>query len=268
LEDRPDLLLGRDAEVSILFCDLRRFSHITEKLGAAKTVELIADVMGVVTQCVLDQEGVVVDYAGDDVMAMWGAPEDQPDHAGRACRAALAMLATLPALNERWGTVLCEPLQLGIGINSGEARVGNVGTKIKLKYGALGNTVNIASRVQGATKHLGTPLLITEDTHRRLKGFFRTRQLCQVRAINITQPVMLFELAAVGRPRWFRLKESYETALTTFTGGAFQRTCDLLHDLIRREPDDGPSRFLLARASEFLNEHPVVFDPVVVLSGK
>src|SRR5207248_3044278 len=107
-------------------------------------------------EIVLDHEGVVVDQIGDELMVMWGAPEVQPNHAVLACRAALAMFECLPSLNERWLSIIGEPIKLGIGINSGIAQVGNVGSKIKFKYGALGNTVNLASRVQGATKHVKT----------------------------------------------------------------------------------------------------------------
>ena len=268
LADRPELLLGRDAEVSVLFCDIVGFSRITEKLGAAKTVELVADVMGVLTQCVLDQEGVVVDYAGDAVMAMWGAPENQPDHAPRAARTALAMLDALGELNRRWQTILGEQLQLGIGISSGAARVGNVGSKIKLKYGALGNTVNLASRVQGATKYLGVPLLIAEATREGLDASFWTRRLCEVRFVNIAQPVSLFELAPTGEPSWFGLKRAYEIALQEFTDGHWQQSRDLLDCLLEKHPDDGPAHILRARAADLLTDRPALLDPVLVLPGK
>src|SRR5437762_9902858 len=127
-------------------------------------------------------------------MALWGAPDDQPEHARRACQAALAMFESLPQMNERWQPTLQEPLALGIGVNSGSAQVGNVGSRIKFKYGALGNTVNLASRVQGATKHMKAGLLITEATRALLDDGYATRRLCQVRVVNIEQPVTLFEL--------------------------------------------------------------------------
>ncbi len=268
LEQHPELLVGRDTEVSVLFCDIRGFSRITEQLGPAKTVELIADVMGVLTQCVLDRDGVVVDYIGDALMAMWGAPEDQPDHAVRACRTALSMFDTLPALNERWLPVIKEPLSLSIGVNSGSAQVGNVGSHIKFKYGALGNTVNLASRVQGATKYLKAATLITEATRHFLDDGFALRRLCQVRVVNIEQPVTLFELAPPNRPDWAVLKRDYEQALEEFTRGHFRPACRVLGRLILDHPNDGPALILLARAVQLLVEEPATFDPVMVLVGK
>src|SRR5260370_351906 len=99
LAAHPDLLLGRDREVSLLFCDIRGFSRISKHLGPAATMEWIGDVMGALSECVLAECGVLVDYIGDELVAMWGAPENQPDHPARACRAALAMLDELPKLN-------------------------------------------------------------------------------------------------------------------------------------------------------------------------
>lgn len=268
LADHPELLTGRDTWVSVLFCDIRGFSRITEKLGSAKTVEWMSDVMGCLCQIVLDHDGVVVDQIGDELMVMWGAPEDQPNHAVLACRTALALLDSLPALNDRWRAVLQEPIDLGIGINSGFAQVGNVGSKIKFKYGALGNTVNLASRVQGATKHLKTPLLITESTRAFLDDTWQTRRLCQVRVVNIRQPVTLFELIAPGRSHWASLKQGYEHALEEFTQGKFRETCRTIGRIMTRHPDDGPSLILLSRAVACLVEEPEAFDPVMVLPGK
>jgi adenylate cyclase len=268
LVDHPELLVGRDTDISVLFCDIRGFSRITEKLGPAKTVELMSDVMNVLTECVMDRDGVVVDYVGDEVMAMWGAPEDQPDHAARACRAALAMFDTLPTLNERWQAIVNESLNFGIGINSGSAQVGNVGSRIKHKYGALGNTVNLASRVQGTTKFLKSSLLITEATQQRLKDQFPTRRLCQVRVVNIEQPVALYELADANRAGWANLKRDYEHALEEFSRGNFRQACQILGRVILDHPNDGPSLILLSRSVGCLVEKPDPFDAVMVLQEK
>jgi adenylate cyclase len=268
LVDHPELLVGRDTEVSVLFCDIRGFSGISEKLGPEKTVKWIGDIMSVLSQCVLDHEGVVLDYIGDELMAMWGAPEDQPDHAKRACRSALAMMECLPGLNERWQSTLGVPLNLGVGINSGVARVGNTGSTMKFKYGALGNTVNLASRVQGATKHLKVPLLITEATQAKLDSSFATRRLCQVCVVNIKQPVTLYELAAPNNDSWGKLRTGYEDALTLFHKSEFGPATALLGRLIADYPNDGPTLLLLSRAVACLVEEPESFDPVMVLSGK
>jgi adenylate cyclase len=264
----PDLLNGRDAEVTIVFCDIRGFSRISENLGPNRTVEWINDVMSVLSDVVRQNEGVLVDYIGDELMAMWGAPESQPDHAERACKTALAMLDELRSLNEKWQPILNEPLELGIGINTGVARVGNTGSRQKFKYGPLGNTVNLASRVQGATKYFKTRVLITGSVQARLDSNHATRRLCQVRVVNIAEPVTLYELFSQSRADWPLAKGAYETALKEFENKNFARAAGILGNLRSQRPDDAPALLLLYRAVHCMVEEPVDFDPVWVLPGK
>jgi adenylate cyclase len=265
---QPDLLDGRDSEVTILFCDIRGFSRISERLGPEGTVELVGHVMGALSDCVLKHQGVLVDYIGDELMAMWGAPEEQPDHPLLACRAALEMLGCLPGLCECWQSTLGEPLDLGIGINTGIARVGNTGSRQKFKYGPLGNTVNLASRVQGATKYLRCPLLLTGSTRWRLTSDFHARELCQARVINITQPVQLYQLVLPSQPGWPDLKTRYESALEEFDRGDFRRAARTLGNLLAEQQDDGPSLVLMSRAVNALVEGPSEMHPVWDLPGK
>jgi adenylate cyclase len=268
LLDEPDLLKGRDTEVTSLFCDVRGFSRISERLGPEATMEWMADVMSELSACVRQHQGVLVDYVGDEVTAMWGAPGYQPDHAQRGCRAALDMLAKLPMLDERWQARIKEPLAFGIGINTGVARVGNTGSRHKFKYGPLGNTVNLASRVQGATKHLKCPLLITGTTEAKLDDTFARRRLGRVRVVNIEAPVDLYELAAPDRPRWALARAEYEQALVEFERKQFRESALRLATLRRELPDDGPALVLLSRAVNCMVEEPASFDPVWVLPSK
>jgi adenylate cyclase len=254
--------------VSILFCDIRGFSRISERIGPDGTDRWIRDVMDSLSDCVWAHEGVLVNYIGDEVMAMWGAPDDQPDHAKLACRAALDMLARLPALNERWQGVLQEPMALGIGVNTGMARVGNTGSGRKLNYGPLGNTVNMASRVQGATKYLKSDLLITGSTYEQLDDTFPTRRLCKVAVVNIAEPVALYEVGTAVQGTWAALQQGYEKALEEFERKEFRKAIRILGNLLALYSTDGPSLVLLSRAVNYLIEEPGAFDPVWPLPGK
>jgi len=269
LEAHPDLLVGRDADVSILFCDIRGFSRISELIGTQTTFEFINDVMGAISECVVKNRGVLVDYVGDAVMAMWGAPQPQDDHAELACGAAIEMLERLPELNRRWDSRIDRPIDLAIGINSGRARVGNSGTEYKFKYGPLGNTVNLASRVQGATKHLKTQLLISHSTAEALSDDFSKknskRKLCQVRVVNIQEPVGLFELTPC---RGSSLYDRYEQALTKFEAGEFKIAASELGQLLDAFPDDGPTLVLLSRVVNAIFSHPEPEHPLWRLDGK
>jgi adenylate cyclase len=267
LEKNPDLLKGRESEVTLLFCDIRGFSRVSDKLGPAKTMEWINDVMGVLSDSVLAHQGVLVDYIGDELMAMWGAPTEQPDHATLACRAALDMLEKLPEMVERWKPVLGEEFDLGIGLNTGTARVGNTGTIRKFKYGPLGTTVNLASRVQGATKHFKARLIITGQTKAAIEDGFATRRLGKVRVININEPVELYELVPCDYPDWATLQHGYESALDHFEVGHFRPAAGLLGNIQVNYPSDGPSLILLARVVNALCEAEP-FDPVWTLASK
>ena len=267
LEAQPDLLTARDAEISVLFCDVRAFSRISERLGAVSTFAWISDVMEELSECVQRFDGVLVDYIGDEIIAMWGTPVERPDHAVLACRAALDMIRKLDTLNQRWEEALGEPMSVGVGVNTGWARVGNTGTKRKFKYGPLGNTVNLASRVQGATKHLKANVLVTGYTIAKLGSELHHRRLSRVRVVNIDEPVDMYELVAEPDDRWLQLREGYEAALDALERKEFFTATKYLGNLVAEYPDDGPAQLLLSRSVSGLID-PADFDPVWTLGGK
>ncbi len=268
LESQPDLLKGREVDVSVLFVDIRRFSKISVDLGAATTFEWINDVMSALSECVNETDGIIVDYVGDEIMAMWGAPDLQPDHAARACTAALRMFEQIPVIHAKWKSHLPEPFAIGIGINTGPAQVGNIGSHRKFKYGPLGPTVNMASRMQGCTKYLRCPCVVSAMTRAALGPEWFTRRLCEVRVVNISQPVPLFELTNGQAINWGPLRENYEAALTAFEQREFRKAAALLGALLERYPDDGPSLVLMSRAVQALLEATDTFDPVWNMPGK
>lgn len=268
LEADPTLLQGRDMEVSVLFCDIRSFSTIAERIGANRTLDWTYEVMSTLSECVMEQEGVLVDYQGDQVMAMWGAPVAQPDHAARACRAAVNMLRALPAVSRKWQDQIgCETL-VGIGINSGIAHVGNTGSQQKFKYGPLGNTVNLASRLQGATRYLRVDLLIGETTSSSLPADVPRRQLCQVRVNNIKEPVTLYELPAEADSSWQDLAARYQEAIQLSYQGEFHAAVKLLGQILELYPSDHPTLQLLTRVVAAMKSPDTNFDPIWELAGK
>ncbi len=194
LERDPALLEGRNQEVTILVSDLRGFSSLAERLGPQQTCRLIRDMMERLSRRILEYEGLIVDYAGDGILAMWNAPVSQEGHALLACRAALAMIEEMPALEAEWRDVVGGPLALGIGLNTGVVQVGNTGSTHKFKYGPHGHTVNIASRVQDQTKRFGTPVLLTDATRSRLPADIAVRSVGVTHLTGIANPVELYEL--------------------------------------------------------------------------
>jgi adenylate cyclase len=243
LERDPTLLEGQQRHLTVLFGDLRQSAEIADRLGARETYRLLSDVMDTLTDCLMKHGGVVIDYHGDGLAAMWNAPTEDPHHALRACEAAVEMLAALPALNETWaGTAGCE-LQLGVGINTGPAQVGNAGSRRIFKYGPLGPTVNLASRVEGATKQLGVPVLLTAETRQRLPEAFQTRRVGCFRLIGVADPVVLHECGGLQPPAsWLAARETYEKALECFESGDLDAAATLLQG---SSTPDTPSAWLL-----------------------
>ncbi|MEE2990442.1 MAG: adenylate/guanylate cyclase domain-containing protein [Planctomycetota bacterium] len=265
LQRNPALLEGQDREVTCLFCDLRSFSRISEILGARETYLLMNDVMDHLTKRVLEYQGVIINYAGDGLAAMWNAPTDQPDHANLACLTALAMQSEMAQLNDNWQDKTEIPLRIGIGINTGIAQVGNAGSKQRIKYGPMGHAVNVASRVEGATKYLGIPVLLTEQTLNKMTATMATRRLCQVRVIGIKEPVSLFELfGEQAEDNWSQLRDGYEQALSLSEESRCDEALQILNQLLKETSglDDRPTLLLSSRLAE------EDWDPVLQLEGK
>lgn len=247
LEQDPQLLEGRDAVITVMFADIRGFSRISERLGPERTMAWIQDTMGTLSGCVLACDGTLVDYVGDELMAMWGAPIGQSNHAELALKAAVEMLNILPEISQRWQQELGTTVELGIGINSGVARVGNTGSRQRLKYGPLGDPVNVASRVQGATKYLGADCLFTGSTLSALTDSPPTRRLARVQMINIEQPVDIFELPCNPGDDWATLQSRYEEALSTLESQNVGTARNLAAALAQDFPADEATASLLRR---------------------
>jgi adenylate cyclase len=268
LEKDPQLLLGRDANITVLFADVRGFSRISEKLGPARTMTWLQDVMGSLSECVLECDGVLVDFLGDELMAMWGAPIAQADHADLACRAAAQMLGSLPQINNRWKKELGREVHLGIGINSGVARVGNTGSKQKFKYGPLGDTVNVASRVQGATKYLGTDCLITGSTFTGLSESIACRRLARVKVVNIEHPLDLYELVPKPPVNWEAHCARYHEVLEALENKNLSLAGDLIIKMGEDFPKDAAVTALAHRIAEARLAQPTADSAVWHLPGK
>lgn len=179
LANDPDKLKlgGEVRELSVMFTDIRNFTTISETMDPAELIKMMNDFLTPMTSCVLDNRGTIDKYMGDAMMAFWNAPLDDPDHAVHACTAALQMLTALKVVNiglreqaEKSGRPFKE-LKAGIGIHTGRASVGNMGSKQRFAYSALGDTVNLASRLEGQTKGYGISAMISEEVRKRAPAF-------------------------------------------------------------------------------------------------
>jgi len=196
----PLELGGEKRDLTVLFCDIRGFTTLSERLDPKVLIEVLNEYLTPMTDIIVSEhQGTLDKYIGDAIMAFWGAPRDLPDHPLAACRAALAMLRRLEDLRRRWREAGLPDLDVGIGINTGPMSVGFVGSQDRFyNYTVLGDAVNLASRLEGANKEYGTRILVSQATLERVKGRVVAREVDSVRVRGKREPVVIHEL--VGLP--------------------------------------------------------------------
>ena len=165
LKDRKGLALGGNRRhITVLFSDIRGFTSISEQIEPEQVITLLSDYLGQVTNIVLKHGGTVDKFIGDAVMAIFGAPNSYEDDAFRAVGAGLDMIKLAESLSPKWSKLIGSSLKIGVGINTGDAVVGSIGSEVRSDFTAIGDTVNLASRLEALTKELGVPMLISEFT--------------------------------------------------------------------------------------------------------
>ena len=201
-EDPSKIALGgRRAELSILFSDIRGFTSISEKLEPHEVIEFLNEYLSLMAGIVKEKGGTLDKFIGDAVMAFWGEPVHHPDHADRACDCALAMQATTARLAERWVAEGKPDIHIGVGINTAEVVVGNIGSvEHKLDYTVIGDGVNLASRLESANKEFKTGIIISEFTVAKLGDRFGVRPLGDVKVKGKERPVTIYELLGRKEP--------------------------------------------------------------------
>ncbi len=188
---------GNKQVVTVLFSDIRGFTSMSEDMPPEAVVELLNEYFQAWTDNIFAQEGMVDKFIGDAVMAVFGAPVIHPDDAIRAVRTAVAMLASLQKLNAQWTARGQRTLKIGVGLNTGEAIVGNMGSTQAMGYTVIGDTVNVASRLEGLNKELGTSILISESTYARVRDFIEAREFTGVKVKGKAKEMKVYEVLAL-----------------------------------------------------------------------
>ena len=234
---------GHTREITVLFSDVAGFTRVSEQLGAQQLVALMNDYLSEHCAVVLNDGGVVDKFIGDAVMAFYGDPLPADDHALRACRTALGVQARIEALRPDWSARGIPPLRVRFGINTGPAVVGNMGSRQRFSYTAMGDTVNLASRLEGANDAFRTDILIGPETYDAAKEHIVAKPLADLVVKGRQEPAAVYELLAlrasapddvVAHAAAFAV--AHEAAQTGDLEGA--RTA--LDEAARLRPDDGP----------------------------
>ncbi len=187
---------GERREIAILFSDIRSFTEIAERLAPRQLTAMLQEYFEAMTDEVHREDGVLDKFIGDGVMAFWGAPVEQPDHADRAVRAAQAMLRRLAGLHRRWNAAGLPLFDIGIGINVGVATVGNMGSSRRFDYTAIGDAVNVAARLEELNRAHGSRIIVSESMRRQLTIPVRVRDLGEVRLHGRHGEIRAFEVLA------------------------------------------------------------------------
>ena len=242
----PDMLKlgGEKREMSVLFSDIRGFTTLSERMSPEALVKFINSYLTPMTQIVFDEGGTLDKYIGDALMAFWGAPLSQPDHAVRACRAAVRFSDRLEELKTGWNEQGLPGIDIGVGINSGPMIVGNMGSDIRFDYTVMGDSVNLASRLEGTSKTYGVRLLISEATWLQAKDAIVARRLGAVRVKGKRVPVRIYELRGMGQPQGEDAQAiaAMEAALDAYTAQRFDEAKTHFQSLLAIWPDDPPAR--------------------------
>src|SRR5215472_7127153 len=245
LLEQPDLVKPRKTEVSLMFSDIRNFTTISERIDAQDLALLLNRYLSDMTRLVFNTQGTLDKYIGDAVMAFWGAPFEETDHAIRACRAALLMMQRVAELREEWTAAGHPNLDIGIGLNTGTASVGAMGSQLRFAYTAMGDSVNLASRLEGLNKEFRTHILVGPATYAAAKDAgFLFRELDLIRVQGKFKPVTIYELVSFKEDTQLHAErlEEFVRARASYLHRNWLEAQQIFQAILERWPDDGPAR--------------------------
>lgn len=262
---------GKELTATIFFSDIKNFTTISEKISPTELVALLNDYFSAATDVILNYQGLIDKYIGDAIMAVFGAPVFKKNHAELACAAALIVQQQIKKLWQ--GKNQHKPeLLTRIGINTGNIVVGNIGSTLRLDYTAIGDSVNLASRLEGVNKVYATNIIISESTYLDVKDQFLTRSLDRLRVKGKNEPVLIYELMSKkedAQDSLAALSGQFQEGIACYNQKDFEKAKRLLLEIIKDFPDDGPSNLYLKRCQQFMENPPAEdWDGVFLMETK
>jgi adenylate cyclase len=261
---------GENREVTAFFSDIRKFSTFSEKFkdDPQTLVHLLNTYLTRVSGTLLKHGACLDKYIGDAVVCIFGAPLSQPDHAVRACRAALEVQQEITRLRQEYAAKGLPDVYTRVGVNSALMFVGNFGSEQLFNYTAIGDGMNLASRLEGANKAYETLIMIGPRTYELAKDFVEARELDLARVAGKTEAVAVYELMALKgglSDAQGQARELYVHGLALYREARFQEALGPLEQALKLIPTDGPSKVLAARCRKFAEHPPPRFDGVIDL---
>ncbi len=259
LKDPGKLKLGGERKVlTVLFSDIRGFTHLSETLPPETLTKMLNLYLTPMTVTVFKYQGTLDKYMGDAIMAIFGAPLEQNDHAEKACHTALDMVEALKDLQRSWEIDEVPEISIGIGINTGPMSVGNMGSNMLFDYTVVGDHVNLGSRLEKLNREYDTNIIISEFTHQYIRDQFICRELDIVRVRGRREPVRIFELLDREEPfhGWVTFKASFERGLVAYRSRHWDEAIGGFEEALKIRPGDGPAKLYLRRCRLFQKKTP------------
>ena len=261
MEKDPDKYLrigGESKNLTVMFSDIRSFTTISEGLTPNELVFLLNEYLGEMTDILFRRWGTLDKYIGDAIMAFWGFPYDQDDDAIRACACALDMRLRLQELNAKWAAEGRKQLSIGIGLNTGEVNVGNMGSTQRMALTVMGDNVNLASRLEGTTKAYHVQCIVSESTYLAAKEHYTFREIDQIKVKGKMLPVKIFELMdwAKNESLYTERIVRFSEALTAYRRQQFEEAIDLFAKLQDRFPEEHICETFVHRSHDYMQAPP------------
>ncbi len=271
----PDKLKlgGERRELTVLFSDIEGFTTISEGMPPEELVGHLNEYLSAMTEIVFKNDGTLDKYEGDAIMAFWGAPIVQSDHALRACLSALQMEDRLASIRSAWRQQGKPSLNVRIGINTGEMVVGNMGGMGKFDYTVIGDSVNLASRLEGANKQYKSNILVSERTYDLVKEWILGRELDLITVKGRSTPLKIFELLQISENTPDKTLQdflsNYSSGLLLYRERRWKAAIARFREALRFRTDDYPSRLYIERATHYaLNPPPKDWNGIFVMQSK
>ncbi len=251
---------GEEREITTLFADIEGFTRMAEKMGPQNTVGMLNSYLTEMTNIIFEERGTLDKYIGDAIMAFWNAPLDEKEHAYLACAAALRMQKQLLALHTKWIHFGRPVVNQRIGLNTGMAVVGNMGAEARVNYTAVGDAVNLASRLEGVNKEYGTRLLMSGYTYNKVREKILAREMDLVVVLGKTEPVRIYELIAlsdeVQTDATKKFLEAYHNGLEAYKKRAWKGAIEQFQQALSIRRDDIVSNLYIQRSMMFMDAPP------------
>ncbi len=257
----PDMvhLGGQKKTLTIFFTDIGGFTNLSDMLSPEEIVNHLNYYFRGMCTAILEYNGTINEFQGDAILAYWGAPIDQEDHALLACQAALRCREFLRHLEEKWVAEGLPPRTYRFGINTGEVVIGNIGSPSRFKYSAVGEDVNLASRLEGANKHYGTQILISEETYYLIKDVLTAREIDIIRVVGISRPIKVYELVAEKGQideRKSKQLEHFEAGISAYRARQWEEAISCFMQVLQLAPEDRPTKVYVQRCQEYQQMAP------------